>query len=111
MDPCDLVISRFGDFVIFTSPDHQINKSLASRSRGTPRRPVVFFAADARRQPCALVEPHLHADAAGGRERLREAVVDVRAERLERQLPVQVPLGALSLIHISEPTRLGMISY
>ena len=55
---------------------------------------VFLFAADARPQPLALVEPHLHADLAVGGAGFREAVVDVRAQRLQRQLAVQVPLGA-----------------
>src|SRR5204863_6788252 len=67
------------------------------------RRPVIFFAADARRQALAFVEPDLDADAAVGGERLREAVVDVGAQRLQRQLPVQVPLGARDLGAVQTP--------
>src|SRR4051812_5085829 len=61
-------------------------------TRRAARRPIIFFAADPRRETLALVEPHLHADGAVGRERLGEAVVDVGAQRLQRQLAVQVPL-------------------
>ena len=42
----------------------------------------------------ALVDPALHADSAGGRPRLDEAVVDVGAERVERHAAVRVALGA-----------------
>src|SRR6185503_15423148 len=58
-------------------PDAGGGKLSPRATRGSPRRPVVLFAADPRRQALALVEPHLDADAAVGRERLREAVVDV----------------------------------
>ena len=54
----------------------------------------IFFAAHARREALALVHPDLDADLAVGRLRLGEAVVDVRAQRLQRQLAVQVPLRA-----------------
>ena len=69
------------------------------RSRRTARRavPVFLVAAHARHEALALVEPHLHADLPVGRARLGEAVVDVRAQRLQRQLPVQIPLGARDL--------------
>ena len=53
-----------------------------------------LFTAGARRQALALVEPHLHANLAVGRVRFREAVVDVGAQRLQRQLAVQVPFRA-----------------
>src|SRR4029453_11395053 len=65
----------------------------AIRSRRPARRPIVFLAADPRRQTLTLVEPHLDPDRAVGRERLREAIVDVGPQRLQRQLPVQIPLG------------------
>src|SRR5262249_21109522 len=55
--------------------------------------PILFLASDTRREPFALVEPHLDANRAVGREGFREAVIDVRAQRLQRQLAVQVPLG------------------
>src|SRR5678809_1367179 len=71
-----------------------INMALCPPARRAARRAVIFFAADPRGQALALVEPHLDADAAVGGERLREAVVDVGAQRLQRQLPVQVPLRA-----------------
>src|SRR5262245_45055054 len=65
-------------------------------TRGAPRRPITVFlvATDARHEALTLVEPHLHADLPVGRVRLREPVVDVRAQRLQRQLTVQVPLRA-----------------
>src|SRR4051812_29479662 len=69
--------------------------NLPARSAGgPPRRPVIFFTANPRREALALVEPHLDADRAVGGEGLREAVIDVGAQRLQRQLAVQVPLGA-----------------
>src|SRR5262245_53487858 len=51
----------------------------------------------ARRVLLALVDPALHADLAEVGARLAEAVVDVRAQRVQRQLAVQVPLGARDL--------------
>src|SRR5688572_6262067 len=53
-----------------------------------------LFASDARRQALTLVEPHLHADLAVGGVGFREPVIDVGAQRLQRQLAVQVPLRA-----------------
>src|SRR5688572_19000785 len=55
---------------------------------------VLFVATDARHEALTLVEPHLHANLPVGRVRFREAVVDVGAQRLQRKLSVQVPLGA-----------------
>src|SRR3546814_18539408 len=46
------------------------------------------------REDVALVEPHLHADAAGGRTGLAEAVVDVGPQRVQRYPTFAVPLGA-----------------
>src|SRR4051812_21339256 len=54
--------------------------------------PVLFIAAGPGNQALTLVEPHLHADLAVGRARFGKAVVDVGAQRLQRQLPVQIPL-------------------
>src|SRR6266545_2618736 len=64
------------------------------RSRRAARRPIpiLFVTSGARHQPLALVEPHLHANLAVGRAGFGEAVVDVGAQRLQRQLPVQIPL-------------------
>src|SRR5699024_7338973 len=42
----------------------------------------------------ALVDPHLHADAAEGRLGLEEAVVDVRAQRVQRHPAFAVELRA-----------------
>src|SRR5262245_36180966 len=42
----------------------------------------------------ALVDPDLHADAAVGRARLTEAVVDVGSQRVQRDPALAVPLGA-----------------
>src|SRR6478752_4544540 len=63
------------------------------RRPARPAFPVFLFAATLRNQALALVEPHLDADLAVGRVRFRKPVVDVRAQRLQRQLAVQVPLG------------------
>ena len=63
-------------------------------ARGTPRSPIIFFAPNPRCQALTLVEPHLDANRAVGGERFGEAVVDVGAQRLQRQLAVQVPLRA-----------------
>src|SRR4029453_12485789 len=45
-------------------------------------------------QHVALVEPHLHADATGGRAGLTEAVVDVGPQRVARDPALAVALGA-----------------
>src|SRR6478735_9028785 len=45
----------------------------------------------------ALVDPDLHADAAEGRAGLEEAVVDVRAERVQRHPTLAVELRAAHL--------------
>src|SRR5436309_11030177 len=45
----------------------------------------------------ALVDPDLHADRAVGRARLGEAVIDVGADRVQRELAVQVPFRARDL--------------
>src|SRR5439155_17316824 len=55
---------------------------------------IFLFTAPERHEALALVEPHLDADLAVGRVRFREAVVDVGAQRLQRELAVQVPLRA-----------------
>src|SRR5580765_4359788 len=68
---------------------------ISSRPRLRPTRrafSVLFLAAALWHQALALVEPHLDPDLSVGRVRFREAVVDVGAQRLQRQLPVQVPL-------------------
>src|SRR5262249_54782465 len=72
-------------------------ESAASASRSTARSPVVFLATNPGSEAVARVQPDLDADRAVGGERLREAVVDVGAQRLQRELPVQVPLGARDL--------------
>src|SRR3984957_17063764 len=42
----------------------------------------------------ALIDPAFHGDHAVGRVRFRGAEIDVRAQRLQRQTPLQVPLFA-----------------
>src|SRR5262245_7935139 len=68
------------------------NQQLRARLR-TPRRalPVFLFAAALWYQALTLVEPHLDPDLSVGGVRFCEAVVDVGAQRLQRQLPVQIP--------------------
>src|SRR6185503_14645496 len=48
----------------------------------------------ARRHDLALIDPDLDADPAGRRLRLGEAVVDVRADRVQRHAALRVALGA-----------------
>src|SRR4029453_4095597 len=69
-------------------------ENLPAAPGSAPRSPVILFAANPRGAALPFVQPHLHADRAVGGERPREAVVDVGAERLQRQLAVQVPLRA-----------------
>src|SRR5437870_267650 len=81
-------------------PDDSITRLPDLRAGLWPTRcpfSVLFLAAPLRNQALALVEPHLDPDLAVGRARFGEAVVDVGAQRLQRQLPVQIPLGARDL--------------
>src|SRR6185503_14388749 len=64
---------------------------------------VLFLAAPLRDQAFTFVEPHLDPDLAVGGVPFGEAVVDVRAQRLQRQLAVQVPLGARDLGAVEPP--------
>src|SRR5438874_434806 len=66
-----------------------VPRSLRSCLR-PPRRPlsIFFFAAALRYEPFTFVKPDLDSDLPVGRIGFREAVVDVRAERLQRQLAV-----------------------
>src|SRR5437879_13529946 len=61
------------------------SKLLRPRLR-SPRRslPVLFLSPTLRHQAFSFIEPHLDADLTVGRVRLREAVIDVRAQRLQR---------------------------
>src|SRR5688572_827286 len=54
----------------------------------------LLFARALRRQALSLVEPRLDANLPVGRARLGESVIDVRAQRLQRKLSVQIPFGA-----------------
>src|ERR1035441_296258 len=56
-----------------------------------------------RRENLALIDPALHADHAIGRARLGEAVVNVRAQRVQRQPPLQIPLRPRDFIAIQPP--------
>src|SRR5262249_22938599 len=78
---------------------------LSPGARGSPRRalPIVLLATSQRHEPLALVQPDLDADLTVGRVGLREAVVDVGAQRLQRQLTVQVPLRACDLGSVQPP--------
>src|SRR5689334_14816628 len=58
---------------------------------------IFFFTTTLRNQPLTFVEPHLDADLAVGGARFGEAIIDVRAQRLQRQLAVQVPLRSRNL--------------
>src|SRR4051812_33804512 len=74
--------------------------TLSSRARLRPTwRPlaVLFLASALRHEALALVQPHLDPDLAVGRVRFGKAVIDVGPQRLQRQLPVQVPLGPRDL--------------
>src|SRR5436309_3530514 len=77
---------------ITRSSNHPIRLRASGR---TPWRPfaVLFLAAPLWDQPFTLVEPDLDSDLSVSRVRLGEAVIDVGAERLQRQLPVEIPLG------------------
>src|SRR5436309_5770210 len=77
-------------FRYFTFFGISMSQPQSRRSRGGP-------GAFALRGPCpdfALVNPNLHADGAVGGAGLRESVVDVRAQSVQGQLALQVPLGA-----------------
>src|SRR3954452_4405206 len=65
---------------------------LRSSPSRPPRGAIILFAPDPRDETLALVEPYLDANLAVGGARFGETVVDVGAERLQRQLPVQIPL-------------------
>src|SRR5262249_30178620 len=54
---------------------------------------VLFFATAQRHQAFTLVQPHLDPDLAVSCIRFRESVVDIRAQRLQWQLTVEIPLG------------------
>src|SRR5215475_9610460 len=82
-------------------PDSTLRPGLRPSRRPFP---IFLFATALRHQPLSFVEPHLDADLAVRRVRFGEAVVDVSAQRLERQLPVQVPLRARDLSTV-QPAR------
>src|SRR5215813_12650954 len=56
------------------------------------------------RQNVAAIDPNLHADHAVGRARFREAVLDVGAQRMQRQTALQVPLRARDFVSV-QPAR------
>src|SRR5207249_5103828 len=58
---------------------------------------LLGHADEALRHDLALVDPDLHADPAEGRLRLDEAVVDVGADRVQRDAPLRVGLAAAHL--------------
>src|SRR5262245_6664899 len=67
-----------------------------SCSRLRPARrafPIFLFPSALRHEPLTFVEPHLDANLAVGGVGFGKPVVDVGAQRLQRQLAVQVPLG------------------
>src|SRR3954471_25055751 len=65
-----------------------ISVQAPSRLRLGSSATTLFF------QQITLVDPDLDPDDAVGRPRLRDAIVDVRLQRVERQPPLLVPLGA-----------------
>src|SRR5947207_9847713 len=76
--------------------DYPITRLPDSRARRRSPRcalPVFLFPRALRHQAFSLVQPDLDADLPVRRVRFREAVIDVRTQRLQRQLPVQVPFG------------------
>src|SRR5207302_5403885 len=62
-----------------------------------PQLPAACHALEPLGHDLALVDPDLDADAAEGRLRLGEAVVDVRADRVQRDTTLRVALGAAHL--------------
>src|SRR5918997_2005093 len=66
--------------------------ALLTGGEGLERLPLGTRAADV-----TLVEPHLHADAAEGRAGLVDAVVDVRAQRVQRHTTLAVELRTAHL--------------
>src|SRR5438552_2866226 len=89
-------IPASGNWVISSSGNSITRLPNSCAPLGSPRSAlsVFFFSAPQRHQALALVEPHLDADLSVGGVRLGEAVIDVRAQRLQRQLSVQIPLRA-----------------
>src|SRR5690606_35843976 len=67
-------------------------RGLADRHRGLLGDLVLDHALVG--EDVALVDPDLHTDATGGGLRLAEAVVDVGAQRVQRDPTLAVPLGA-----------------
>src|SRR6186997_678874 len=65
---------------------------------------VFLFAATLRHETLALVQPHLDTDLPVCRARFGEAVIDVRAERLQGELAVEVPFRARDLRAV-QPSR------
>src|SRR5687767_4343663 len=53
----------------------------------------------------AAINPNLHADLAKRRFRFCQAVVDVRSQRVQRKLPLQVPLTARNLSSVQTATH------
>src|SRR5207247_11281231 len=68
-----------------------------------PALAIFLFPAALRHEALALVQPHLDTDLAVRGVRFGEAIVDVGAQRLEWQLPVQVPLGARDFRAVQPP--------
>src|SRR6266545_7924193 len=84
------------DGINMTSSQRQFVSCLGSSvSRGLP---TVF-----RLVLLATVDPGLDPDFSVGRVRLGKAVVDVRLQRVERQPPLLVPLGAGDLGAVQPP--------
>src|SRR5205085_9709702 len=77
----------------------------SAAARWPARRPLseFLFARRLRRQPLTFIEPGLHTDLAVGRARLGEAVIDVRAQCLQRQLAVEIPFRARDFRAVQPP--------
>src|SRR5207247_1552611 len=95
-----------GSNISLCLPTHRAWSGLrpASSAWSCPARlPLRGDALEALGHDLALVDPDLDADAAEGRLRLDEAVVDVCADRVQRDAPLGVALGTAHL-GAAEPT-------
>src|SRR6185437_9081395 len=74
---------------------------IAVPARHTPWFRLIAQTARARAfQNLALIHPALHSDNAVRGMRLGETVIDIGAKRVQRQLPLQIPLAARDLVSV-----------
>src|SRR6185312_3719307 len=74
---------------------------VAVPARHTPWFRLIAQTARARAfQNLALIHPALHSDNAVRGMRLGETVIDIGAKRVQRQLPLQIPLAARDLVSV-----------